>query len=270
MSKKSLSTTDDIVAHLLEPRVLELLGKALGPFIAASLEETLIKRLDGLSTAVKDLRTSNDVLVKRQAAMDKEMDELRARVNDNAARVEDTEIYSRAHDLIIRGLPETSYASRAHGATVPKELLSSSVSPSAEGSEALDQNIIDLCGHHLGVKVDPRDISIAHRLRASDRESCRPVLVRFTSRRIRDAVYRSKKSLKSLPKDASIFISEHLTKNASNVFFEARKLVKEKSLAGAWTTHGLVNVKFTSEPSEKPTIIRTSQELSAGVMRSRR
>jgi hypothetical protein len=266
-SKRSTGSTDDLMAHLLEPKVLDALGKALGPIIAAALEDTLIKRLDGLSTAVKDLRASNEALVKRQDAMDKEMTALRERVNDNATRVEDTEIYSRAHDLIIRGLRETSFASVTHPAS--SSSASAHVPPSTESSAALEADIIDLCGKHLGVKVELRDISVAHRLRASERDSCRPVIVRFTSRRVRDAVFRSKKELKALPRDAAIFISEHLTKVASNVFFEARKLVKEKELYGAWTNHGLVHVKYTSEASEKPSVIRTSQELSAGLRRSR-
>ena len=54
-----------------------------------------------------------------------------------------------------------------------------------------------------------------------------------------------------------MFISEHLTKGASSIFFEARTLVKEKRLAAAWTFRGLVNVKFTTDPQEKPTVVRS-------------
>jgi hypothetical protein len=267
-AKRSISGTEDLMAHLLEPRVLDALGKALGPIIAAALEDTLVKRLDGLSTAVKDLRASNEALVKRQDAMDRELSALRDRVNDNATRVEDTETYSRSHDLIIRGLRETSFASVAHPAS--SSSANAPIPPSTESNAALEADIIDLCGKHLGVKVDLRDISVAHRLRASERDRCRPVIVRFTSRRIRDAVFRSKKELKVLPRDEAIYISEHLTKGASNIFFEARKMVKDKALYAAWTNHGLVHVKYTSEASEKPSVIRTSQELSSGLRSSRR
>ena len=54
---------------------------------------------------------------------------------------------------------------------------------------------------------------------------------------------------------AGVFISEHLTRTVASLFFEAHKLVQEKKLASAWTNKGLVNVKFTAEASEKPTVI---------------
>ena len=59
-----------------------------------------------------------------------------------------------------------------------------------------------------------------------------------------------------------MFITEHLTRAASNIFFEARKLVKARKLTTAWTHKGLVNVKFSQELQEKPTTVRCIDDLN--------
>ena len=45
----------------------------------------------------------------------------------------------------------------------------------------------------------------------------------------------------------NVYISEHLTKSASDLFFEARKLLRDKKLYVAWTHHGQVLIKFSSD-----------------------
>ena len=46
------------------------------------------------------------------------------------------------------------------------------------------------------------------------------------------------------------------------LFFDAHKLIRENKLGSAWTHKRLVNVKFTKEQSEKPTIMRCLANLS--------
>jgi hypothetical protein len=260
MAKKNILTADDFQTLLLDSKVLEALGKALAPIIAQSIEENLTKRIEDLTATVKTLKDANATIVKKNDDLEQELNVLRKRVLVNEGRIEDTEIYSRSHDLIIRGLPESSYAQRATAAS-----NTTSSSDMAESSAALDSAIIDLCTKNLGVSIDRQDISVAHRLRASAHNRTRPVIVRFTSRRARDSVFRAKKELKSLPRGSPIFISEHLTRNASTLFFEARKLLKDKRIAATWTTNGLVNIKMTTDASERPTVIRSLTELEAKV-----
>jgi hypothetical protein len=254
MAKKNALTAEELLVNLTDSRVLDVLGKALAPIIAQAIEANLTKRIEELTASVNKLTASNVALTNKQEGFEREVADLRKRLRETEVRVEDAEIYSRAHDVIIRGLPETAYAQRAQ--------LSSATS-TAETSIVLEDAIIDLCHSSMGVDIDRRDISVAHRLRASPRDKHRPVIVRFTSRRARDTVFRAKRELKTLPKENAIFISEHLTKTASTLFFEARKLVREHKVSAAWTMHGLVNVKKTDTASERPTIVRTLQELEA-------
>ena len=52
-----------------------------------------------------------------------------------------------------------------------------------------------------------RDISIAHRLKASANDKCRPIIVRFTNRRARESVLRAKKSLKTANLPYPVYIT---------------------------------------------------------------
>ena len=135
---------------------------------------------------------------------------------------------------------------------------------SSESYASVEASVLKLCNETLSVPVDPREISVAHRLKAGKNDKYRPVIVRFTNRRVRDEVLRAKKKLivprNNMTTDSAraekVFISEHLTRNVSILFFEARKLVKEKKIASAWTHKGLVNIKHTTDAQEKPTVIR--------------
>ena len=118
----------------------------------------------------------------------------------------------------------------------------------------------------MGVKLESRDIAVTHRLRKGKTDTHRPIIVRFTSRKARDDVLRAKKRLFAFCADRSsadrIYISEHLTTGVAKLYFEARRLVKEKKLFSTWTRNGLVNCKFTDSPAEKITIARSLADLS--------
>ena len=67
---------------------------------------------------------------------------------------------------------------------------------------------------------------------------------------------------KKLLKDAGnrIFVNEHLTKLNGDIYFEARKLVREKKLFAAWTHNGLVLTRLSSDPLCKPKIVRSKAD----------
>jgi hypothetical protein len=128
----------------------------------------------------------------------------------------------------------------------------------------VESSVLQLCNDTLGIEVSSKDISVAHRLKAGKNDRYRPIIVRFASRKVRDEIFRAKRKLFA-PRDRDgsssgntekIYISEHLTRGVSNIFFEARKMVRDKRLASAWTHKGLVNVKYSAEANEKPTVIR--------------
>ena len=114
----------------------------------------------------------------------------------------------------------------------------------------------------LGIKVEAQDISIAHRVKASKTDKVRPVIVRFVNRKTRNAVYGASKLLKNSNATEPVFISKHLSKSASDLFFEARKLLREKKIHGTWTQNGQVYVKFSSDPNVRANVVRCRADMA--------
>ena len=162
---------------------------------------------------------------------------------------------TRLDNLIFKGLPEQSFAER--GTPAATDTDSAAI---ADSHLAVEQTVIAFCRDSLHIDVDKRDISTAHRLKAGPKDSIRPVIVRFTNRRIRDAVFRAKKQLKTLPKP--VYISEHLTKLSADIFYESRKLVRNKKLHSTWSQNGQIYIKVTSDPASRPKLIKSRAELS--------
>ena len=50
---------DDFIEALLDSRVVDALAKALSPFLNLSIDEALGKKLDGLTSAVRELKNEN-------------------------------------------------------------------------------------------------------------------------------------------------------------------------------------------------------------------
>jgi hypothetical protein len=65
-----------------------------------------------------------------------------------------------------------------------------------ESHLSVKSTVQQFCMDMLGVEVQEQDISIAHRLKAGKKETTRPIIVRFATRRVRNLVLRAKKKLK--------------------------------------------------------------------------
>ena len=175
-----------------------------------------------------------------------------------AQRIEDLEVYSRIDQLIVRGLHENSYAERAS--------LSASADNAAQTHEtvqAIEKTLINFCRDKLNVTVTPLDISNIHRLKSGPNNPVWPVIVRFANKKICNEIYSAKKWLKGSPD--RIFVSEHLTKNASNLFYEARKLKKEKKIFSCWMMNGVVYVEFSPDPTARLALIRKEWSSSSSL-----
>lgn len=230
--------TESVLEAILDPKACEAIANALAPFLTKILSDIINNKFLELSTRVD--------------ALEAETSKLQGVVQEQARRIEGMEAYSRTDQLVIRGLPEVTYAERASASTTPGIGIQESV-------DAVEKAFIAFCGDKLNVTVDQRDISIIHRLKAGSRDSVRPVIVRFTNKKIRNIVYNAKKLLRG--SGSNIYVSEHLTKLNSNLFFEARKLLKERKIYGCWTTGGIVHVKFSPDPGSRPTPIYSMTDL---------
>src|SRR6218665_1791240 len=96
--------------------------------------------------------------------------------------------------------------------------------------QVLTHSVLELCRSRLNMELAEIDISDIRRIAQKKDSKSRPVLVEFKSKLTRDKIYQSRKILK--PSDGhfgpQIFINENLTRHNANLFFCARKLLKEK------------------------------------------
>jgi len=87
---------------------------------------------------------------------------------------------------------------------------------------AAKETFLKFCNERFHVKLTKSDVSTAHRLPKGSKDKIRALIIRFTNRRSRDLVLRAKTIFRTNPVQR-IFLSEQLTKMASNIFYEARK-----------------------------------------------
>jgi hypothetical protein len=229
---------DDFIKALKDESVLASLGLILGSILDSRLQAALAPLLAPLKEENSRLRRD------LQAATD---------------RIEMLEAHDRKSNLIITGLPTTSYLEAA-------SLMSGEQGQTSEHAETTEKSVLDLCNNRLHVPIMPQDISIAHRLKKKA-NSTEPasVIVRFTNYKARDAVYRARLNLKGTHGNGHrVFISEDLTKSTANLFRQARSLVREKTLHAAWTAGGTVFVKQTDNPSCRPKRVTSAADLTGG------
>ena len=256
---KASPLTDDLLEAFLDTRVIEALGKALSPAISKCVEDAMapfVQRLENLTAQVRELKADNTRFNTQLESVANENVRLKKLLDESNRRLDDLDSYSRCDNLIIRGLPERTASERASDAPA----LNDGAPSLRENFEAVESTVLEFFNNKLGVRVGPQDISVAHRLKATERDKVRPVIMRFLSRKVRNAVYRAKKQLRDT--NQGVYISEHLTKTASDFFFSARKLLKEKKIFGTWTQNGQVYVKFAPEPNAKGKIIKCQADLN--------
>ena len=112
----------------------------------------------------------------------------------------------------------------------------------------------------MNLDISPEDITAAFRLKANGpKDKVRPVMVKFKSVELKNQVMRAKKKLTE--DKSTTFVSEHLTKAAGELFAKARALKKQSKVHKAYTYNGNVYVRLTSDPTARPTLIKSVDDL---------
>ena len=81
------------------------------------------------------------------------------------------------------------------------------------------------------------------------------MVIRFVSQRVRAEILKEIRRLRA----SSIYIEEHLTRNVSEMFNSARKLLRDKLIAVAWTRDGRLYIK--TREHDRPSLVNTPADL---------
>ena len=115
-------------------------------------------------------------------------EELKKERLERMIAVDRNEMYSRKDALRINGIPPDQ----------------------TESNIQLEDKVINLA-EKIGVKIERQNISVAHRLKPT-KKGAHPIIVKFSTRRAKDAVYNAKKNLKDVEGMSETYISEDLTR----------------------------------------------------------
>ena len=159
-------------------------------------------------------------------------DELKKERTERIIQVDRLEQYQRKDSLRINGIP---YAE-------------------GESNTDLEDKVINLADK-IGVKLNRQDISVTHRLRPT-KNGIHPTIIKFSTRRSKDAVYFSKKQLKGMEGMANVFISEDLTRLRYKTLLQAKQVQGLKSI----TTRG-GKIKVYVNESKIPVTVESPLDL---------
>lgn len=232
---------DSLINALSNSVVLEAIGKILQPMLQLTIDEALKTQLNELNGNIAQLSTE---LQKRDDTVKKlegENQVLQSRFLKQAAQLEALEAYSRADNILVYGITESYAEASSHNSGPAASQLSVESLTQMENSTQSELVFLQFCQSKLNVDIHAQDISICHRLKKSHgSHQGRPLIVRFTNQKARSRILSAKKQLKG----SNIYINEHLTKQASSLYAEARTKVKTKKISNAWTRNGRIHIKL--------------------------
>lgn len=179
--------------------------------------DRLLTEIQILKTTCNELKNENELL---KTALNKR-DSTIADMNKKVKGLEDTidkyDQQSKSNNLRVIGLEEKLH----------------------ENTEA---EVMKLLTGNLKLELDKSDIEQVYRV-GKPNESCksRPVVIKFTSYRVRDMVFRKRGNLKTTARNT--YINEDLTKKRSQQFQLARQMKRNGKINDCWTWDGTVLIK---------------------------
>ena len=184
------------------------------------------------------IKTEHSHLVQKVDALEMELTAMKTENKSLVSRITASENYTRRDNIIFCDLPYQSYLDAASALPATSSDSDSSaqqttdskdkISGPSKTNESAEKIIIDFCQTKLNVNISSSDICAAHRLgsarQAGGKRLPAPIIVRFTNRRIRDAIFSATKQLKDIR--PSVYINEHLTSESAALFKQTRALLR--------------------------------------------
>jgi hypothetical protein len=275
--KLSASISGIVEKQLISNSVINQLTKALESSLIEMIEKTVDAKLKTVNEELISLKKDVTDTKKKSSLLEQQLSKTQEYNESLRDQIEAMERYSRRDNLVITGLPSHSYSGAATTIS-SNDTADGSDWQAAQTNIETEHNFITLCEAQLGVKLNSSDISVAHKLitkpsgninsttgsqsstAGSPRTMNSTIIVRFTNRRARDAVYSARSKLKG----SHIYINEHLTTNTATLFKSARLLVKRKLLQSAFTRNGLLFTKVSGLLTERPKLVRKASDLPHG------
>ncbi|XP_022198386.2 uncharacterized protein LOC111055476 [Nilaparvata lugens] len=231
----------------------------------ASMRTNMEKQIGGVATNVTDIKNE---LVGVNSAINKMQDTLALLASDNEShkseflkireendklkktvhllddKIKDMEQFSRKDNIEITGVPYNR----------DEDLY----------------GLLDRIAAVIDVNYNINFISTVHRLGVTNERPNPPIIVKFISRDYKSSwigaarANRKKLTAASLSINwppTSVYVNEHLSPTNKFILGNAKRLVREKKLAAAWTRDCRIYVKKSAESGAPITLIKTIQQM---------
>lgn len=222
----TMATEESLVAsppHIIIPdsemsKISDMLKETFRGEIENLVQSVVNGVLKGLNDKIDNLEKNMTELHKQNVNLVNENVALTQRVVSLEKAVDQAEQYSRRNNLRISGY--------------------------AEDSNENTDDIVMKIASDIGCDLRLSEIDRSHRVGKPDasRVKQREILVKFTSYRARQKMYKMRTDLKDKGY-YGVFLNEDLTRKRSNVLFEARKVFKADRAKGAWSSDGNILIK---------------------------
>ncbi|XP_077968776.1 uncharacterized protein LOC144422804 [Styela clava] len=126
-------------------------------------------------------------------------------------------------------------------------------------NEDTDKLVMEI-GKMIHVDIKPSDISVTHRCPTHNTKIHKPIVAKFTNRRIRAKILKNRHLVKTAVNTTSVrnmskvFIVENLTEKNKNLFYQAKILKRQCGYAFLWTSNGKVLMKKNKDTHTLPII----------------
>jgi len=181
MPLKTSKLAEEILEAFQDQRIIDSLASALSSKLLAGIDQKLTSLNDAvvsLSAKVKDLE--RDVLNSKQ-----ETRKLTDEIKGIKMKLGVYDQQSRLNYLIVNGLAESGFSEVATAGQPPSSVHGIKHS-------AVSKSFSEFCKSSLGIDIMDNDVDAAYRLTKGPKDQHRPLLIRFSSRRMRDKVYSSR------------------------------------------------------------------------------
>lgn len=227
MAKKS-QKSDDVLDMVMEDRVINALSARISATIMPQFTDMLNEFRESMKCMLREMLT--EMFEIRIKPLEEEIRALTVKSESASLRIDSLENEIRQDFLVVHGLPQ-----------------------STKEEEDLISCAITYFRDDLGQVIDRQDITLAYSLPGRQNKPG-PVVLKFARRPDRDRILRARRSSKTVHSSPTTqkYINEFLTKTNSELYGQARSLLKQGKIHSAWTMGGRVFIRFTDKSNERP------------------
>lgn len=229
------------------------------------LSSRLSDKLVQLEGAIHQVREGQNDIVRSISFLDEKYEEMKEKTQKLERENKELKVANRALEEKMTNMAQQVLDLDQYHRRVNLELAGV-----PEEKEEKAEEIALAIAKKVAPTVTAADIDIAHRLGArKPNQRPRPIIVRFTNRRARNAVYDGRKKLKgTTSKDLGlsqrsnnrIFINENLVNSTKELLGMVNVARKEAGYRFLWTHNGRIYVKKNEK--EAPITVHSKEDLA--------